>query len=79
MDIIADHSIRYGLSFNWDKVEYLCIGFDPALKQPNCSNVKRVQSLIYLGGLLNSDGTNMSELGKNIGIAMKAFSMLQRL
>ena len=73
MDIIVDHGNRYGLSFHWDKVEYLCIGCDPVLKQLNGSNVKRVQSLTYLGRLFNIDGTNTSELGKKIGIAMKDF------
>ena len=32
MDIIADQGNRYGLSFNWDKIEYICISYDLSRK-----------------------------------------------
>ena len=41
--------------------------------------VKRVNSMVYLGGLLSNDGHIASELGRRIGLAHADFSTLHRI
>ena len=77
MDAIADQGHYYGFVFNWNKLEYLCIGCSPSIVQPDGAAVKFVTPMNYLGGLLTSDANIMSELGRKIGIAMHSFSNLQ--
>ena len=79
MDAIAHQANHYSLVCNWSKLEYLCIGCSPSLVQPDGSDIKRVTSMNYLGGLLSSDANISSELGRKIGIAMHNFSNLQRI
>ena len=67
------------MKFDWDKVQYISIGCAPALAQPNGSNVKRVDSMMYLGGVLTVDGNSATELAKDIVVAMNDFNILQRL
>ena len=64
MDCIVDKGRQYGLKFNWDKVQYITIGCAPALAQPNGSNVKRVDSITYLGALLIVDCKSAFEIAK---------------
>ena len=79
MEAIANEGNHYGLVFNWNKLEYLCVGCSPSIAQPDGTAIKCVTSMNYVGGLLSSDANITSELGRKIGIAMHSFSNLQRI
>ena len=79
MYCIRDQGLYYGLDFNWTKIMYLSINCNPCIRKLDGQQVKRVNSMIYLGGLLSDDGHIASELGRRIGLAHAEFSTLHRI
>ena len=79
MYCIRDEGLRYGLDFNWDKLSFISVNCSPRIRKPNGDSVKQVQSMVYLGALLTSDGRVASELGRKIGLAYSDFAALQRI
>ena len=56
---------KYGLDFNWDKLEYISFNCNPNICKPDGTSIKHVQSMTYIGGLLANDGRVASELGRS--------------
>ena len=79
MYCIRDQGLYYGLDFNWDKIMFLSINCNPCIRKLDGQQLKCVNSMVYLGGLLSDDGHIASELGRRIGLAHAEFSTLHRL
>lgn len=79
MYCIRDQGLYYGFDFNWTKIMYLSINCNPCIRKLDGQPVKRVNSMIYLCGLLADDGHIASELGRRIGLAHAEFSTLYRI
>ena len=79
MDRIRAFGAAYGLSFNEGKLEVLCVNHDGVIKTMGGEDVKRKDSMVYLGGLLTADGRIGPELGRRLGMAQRVFQELQRV
>jgi hypothetical protein len=79
LDSVVKHGESYGLRLNWNKTILLPVRHDGVLKGEGGVPIKRVQSAVYLGGLLAGDGDPSSELSRRIGEAGAAFDALARV
>ena len=58
---------------------YLIINCNPCIRKLDGQQVKRVNSMIYLGGFLLDYGHITSEFGRRISLAHAEFSTLHRI
>ena len=79
MTAIATEGHRYGLSFNWSKLEVLAVNCRGAVAKPDGSKLDVKPSIKYLGSTLAADGRTDSELGRRIGAAKQDFQVLRRV
>ena len=79
MQCVADSGQEYGLSYNWSKLEVLCVRCSADIRQPNGKIVKKKDSIVYLGALITCDGRSCLELNRRIGLARADFSTLQTI
>ena len=79
MACIAEAGSKYGLSFNFSKLEAMPVWCVTAISNSDGSPVKDVTSMVYLGSLLCGDGTIGSELCLRIGAATSEFRTLSRI
>ena len=79
MQCVADCGQEYGLSYNWSKLEVLCVRCSVDIRQPNGNVVTKKDSIVYLGALITHDGRSCSELNRRIGLAQVDFLTLQTI
>ena len=79
MQCILDEGQHYGLTFNWDKLSMININCHTLISKPDGEAINPVQSIVYLGGVISSDGYHSSEINRRIGLAMHEFSLLQKI
>ena len=79
MEAIADAGSNYGLSFNWGKLEILSSAGPCLIPTPSGSHIKQKGSIVYLGSLLQSDGSCGSELSRRLGEATSVLNKLCRV
>ena len=79
MDCVAAAGRRYGLSFNWSKIEALPVRTEAAIPKPGGGTVVTKQNMIYLGSMIAADGRMASELGRRIGQAKADFDTLRKV
>ena len=79
MHIIADCGAEYGLALNWQKVKLLRINHPGVVRAPDGSEIKTVDSLLYLGATLDKEVRHTSELARRIGAARKDFFSLAQV
>jgi hypothetical protein len=70
---------QYGMSLHWGKTQGLSVCTNQRLKRPDGSPIDDKGSLIYLGGLVSSDGRMDSELSRRIGLASHEFRNLRQI
>ena len=70
---------KYGLLFNWRKLEVLPVGCDAFISKPDGQFIERKESISYLGALLAADGSVRSEVNRLLGLARADFSALSRV
>ena len=61
---IVEQGDKYGLSLNWDKTVVLPVKHEGCLYKDDGQVVRKVESAVYLGGLLTSDGNPACEPGQ---------------
>ena len=69
---------HFGMSLHWGKTQALSVCTSSCLHSPQGDVVGDSCSLVYLGGLLTSDGRADSELSRRIGMALGEFKGLQK-
>ena len=69
---------RFGMSLHWGKTQALSVCTACRLLSPSGEVVEDLGSMVYLGGLLVSDGKADSEISRRIGMAIGDFKSLQR-
>ncbi|CAE8632912.1 unnamed protein product [Polarella glacialis] len=79
MECVAKAGKRYGLSFNWKKLEILPINCDCFIAAPGGDWIKQQEKMTYLGSILCADGTAGSELSRRIGEGRGVFDKLRRV
>ena len=70
---------QYGMSLHWGKTQALSACTTQQIRGPDGKTVEDKGALVYLGGLISSDGRVDSELSRRIGIATAEFRNLKRL
>jgi hypothetical protein len=76
---IEQAGAQYGMSLHWGKTQGLSVCTNQRLKRPDGSSIDDKGSLLYLGGLISSDGRMDSELSRRIGFASHEFRNLRRI
>ena len=79
MEGIGQAGRRYGLSFNWAKLEAMTVRIAARFTKPDGKEIKTKQSLLYLGSSLGADGRNGSEINRRLGMARADFDTLSRI
>ena len=79
MQHVAEEGSKYGLSFNWRKLETLGVRTVTNITKPDGVRVTQKGSIKYLGAMLSDDGRLAAELGRRIGAARQEFDTLRRV
>ena len=79
MTCIGQVGGRYGLSFNWSKLEAMPVRMAAHFRTPDGEDIPSKDSLLYLGSSLNADGRNGSEINRRLGMARADFDTLSRV
>jgi hypothetical protein len=79
MHCIGRAGSKYGLSFNWRKLEILPVRCDAKIAKPDGSYIIEKDRLVYLGSLLSSDGLAGPELNRRLGAAKAEFHTLSKV
>ena len=80
MKAISDAGANYGLKYNWRKLELMATGCNAsAILKPDGCPIPEKKSMVYLGGVLTSDGSVGAELSRRVGLARSVFDSLQRV
>jgi len=79
MEVIAEEGARYGMSYNWAKLEVLRVRHGGHITKEDGSHVKEKDAIVYLGSLLAADGQVDTELSRRLGMATAEFAALERL
>eukprot|EP00959_Pyramimonas_sp_CCMP1952_P414581 8686407-Pyramimonas_sp.AAC.1 len=69
MQAIQGRGKNYGLAFNWDKMEALPVRCETDIRRPDGAQIPEKDSIVYLGGLLDSSGSSGAELSRRNGMA----------
>ncbi|CAE8620602.1 unnamed protein product [Polarella glacialis] len=77
LELIVAEGKAYGMELNWDKTVVMQIRHHGEIKNQDGVILKCVSQAIYLGGLLTSDGSAISELARRLGEAGRCFEQLQ--
>jgi len=77
MECIASIGARYGMAFNWGKLEVLRVRHDGHIHLADGSRVKDKDAMVYLGSVLSADGRIAAELARRLGMARSAFQNLE--
>ena len=64
---------EFGMTLHWGKTQALAVCSEPGLRDPDGNLFEDSGSLVYLGGLLTSDGRSDSQVSRRIGAAMGDF------
>ena len=70
---------QYGMSLHWGKTQALSVCTSQRLTGSDGKPIEDRGALVYLGGLISSDGRVDSELSRRIGLATAEFRNLRRL
>ena len=76
---VADSGAEYGLSLNVSKTQLMNIRTGGTVEAPGGQVLQQKESMVYLGGLLHSDGKADHELSRRIGLAAADFKSLARV
>ena len=76
---IEQAGAQYGMTLHWGKTQALSVCTTQRLTGSDGKPVEDRGALIYLGGLISSDGKVDSELSRRIGLASAEFRNLRRL
>ena len=81
VDAVERAGSEYCLSLHWGKVQAMPVCSDklPMLMKENGDPVAPCDVMIYLGGLVSSDGRVNSELSRRIGMAFAEFRKLKQV
>ena len=79
MECIGEVGGRYGLSFNWDKLEAMPVRMAAQFQTPAGDDIPSKESLIYLGSSLHADGRSGSEINRKLGMARADFDAVSRI
>ena len=79
MECVGDAGHQYGLVFNFTKLEAMPVRMEASIPKPDGSTVQVKHSMVYLGGMLSSDGRVASELGRRLGAAKADFDALRKV
>ena len=73
MHAVSRAGAVYGLTFNWEKLEALPINCSCDITDLNGKPLKQNDRIVYLGSLIDADGSGGSELNRRIGAARDTF------
>ena len=79
---IDETSRKFGLMINWEKTKTMII---EKIKETPLSiniqgeNIEQVEQFVYLGGLINADGSNEKDIHRRIGRTSQAFWMMSKI
>ena len=76
---VADSGAEYGLSLNVGKTQLMNIRTGGTVVAPGGQVLHQKESMVYLGGLLHSDGKADHELSRRIGLAAADFKSLAKV
>ena len=79
MRCVAEVGAEYGLTFNLAKLESMPVKCGDVVQGPGGGDIQSKDSMVYLGGLMSSDGKVDSELARRIGAAKCDFRSLQKV
>ena len=79
MQAVSEAGQNYGLSFNWSKLEVMSMAGPCLIPTPTGGVIKQKDSIVYLGSLLQSDGSAGSELSRRLGEAKGILDKLCRV
>ena len=76
---VAETGGHYGLQLHWGKFQLLSVRCDFTFSTPEGHDIKKTESIGYLGANLNEDGRVANELGRRLGMAWADFRKLLQL
>jgi len=79
MHTIADIGKRYGMEYNWGKLEVLRVRHSGHVTQADGTRVKEKDAMVYLENQLAADGRVSAELSRRLGMARADFDALERV
>ena len=78
MSSIGRVGAKYGLCFNWKKVEAMPVKCDVTTSKPEGTFVPCKSSMIYLGSLISAFGEIAAEVSRRLGAAKTDFRAMER-
>ena len=79
IDAVAAEGATYGLEINWDKTFQMSICTGSAVHRPDGTELERKREIVYLGGLITSDGRVSRELSRRVGEGRSILNKLRQL
>ena len=76
---ISRAGAKYGLAFNWRKLEDLSVRCNAQILKPDGNFVTEKNNLVYLGSVFSNDGLLNGELSRCLGSAHKNFQTLCKI
>ena len=79
MSSIGRAGAKYGLCFNWKKVEAMPVRCGVTISKPDNTFVSCKSSIIYLGSLISASGEIAAEVSRPLGAARAAFRAMEKV
>ena len=79
LNAVCEEGLKYGLELHWGKTFQMSVCHTGSIHAPNGNEIEKKTNIVYLGGLITSDGKARHEVSRRLGEGRGVFRSLEKL